>query len=146
MATKTYKFYGTARWAKIQPDQLDLNYDKKSKSWKIDLVMTPGSLELYKQSGLQLKLREDKEGTYTSFRRPERKIFKDEVREMDPPYVVTPDEVAITTRIGNGSRVAVEVDVYDSMNGKGHTMKGVTVHELVPYEDSAKVLEEEVPW
>jgi hypothetical protein len=146
MGTKVYKFFGTAKWAKVLPKQLDLNYDKTSKSWKIDLYMTEGSLALYRQSGLQLKERSDADGTFVQFRRPERKIIKGEVIDMSPPYVVTADDAPLEEEVGNGSKVAVEVEVYDSMKGKGHTLVGVTVHELVPYSSEKKILQEEVPW
>jgi hypothetical protein len=146
MATKYYTLYGTAKWAKVQPDQLDLNYDKKSKSWKIDLYMTPGSLEIFKQSGLQLKLREDDEGTYARFTRPEQKLIKDNIERMKPMEITDAEGSPVEVKIGNGSKVAIEISVYDTFKGKGHTLNSVVVHELVPYEDAKKSVAEDLPW
>lgn len=146
MATKTYTLYGTCKWAKVQPDQLDLNYDKETKAWKIDLYLTPGSLEIFEKSGLQLKLRSDDDGQYIQLKRPEKKIFNDTIEELAPPYVIDAAGENFTGRVGNGSKVAVEVDVYDTRKGKGHTLVGIQVHDLVPYEDTKKAIEEEFPW
>jgi hypothetical protein len=146
LATKIFKLYGSANWAKVQPDQLDLNYDKKSKSWRIDVFLDPKSLDLFHQSGLQLKVRESDGNKYVSFKRPEQKIFRDEIKDMGPPYVVDTEGNPITARIGNGSKVMVELSVYDSRNGKGHTLEGVVVHDLVEYKEGPQVLEAEVPW
>ena len=146
MATKIFKLYGTTQWAKVQPTQLDLNYDKKSKSWKVDVFLDPKSLELFHQSGLQLKVRQGDEGNFVTFRRPEQKIFRDEIRDMGPPYVVDTEGNPITAEVGNGSKVMVELSVYDSRNGKGHTLEGVVVHDLVEYKGGPPTLEAEVPW
>jgi hypothetical protein len=146
LATKIFKLYGRAQWAKVQPDQLDLNYDKKSKSWRIDVYLEPKSLELFHQSGLQLKVRKGEDGDYVTFKRPEQKIFKDEIKDMGPPYVTDKEGNPITARVGNGSKVMVELSVYDSRNGKGHTLEGVVVHDLVEYKEGPAVIEAEVPW
>lgn len=148
MATKIYKLYGSCKWAKVQPDQLDLNYDGETKSWRLDLFMTEGSWEIFNKIGTSLKVREDKESgeKYVTFRRQEKSIINDEVKDNGPPYVVLEDGLPLETKIGNGSKVCIEIEVYDSMKGKGHRLVGVVVHDLVLPPEGPEVVAEDVPW
>lgn len=131
----TYYFKGTCKWAKVyEPDE---DYDKTSKSWKIDLFMDDESFALFEESGAQLKVREDKETKerYVTFKRPTRKLIKDKIEEYHKPAVVDATNSPMTAKIGNGSTVTVKVEIYNTMKGKGHTLEAVRVEELIPYEE-----------
>lgn len=127
MATKTYTFSGEAKWAKLaSPDQ---KYNK----YQVDLYLDDWGD--FQKSGLQLKTKEDKEtgAKYVTFRRPVQSLIKGKLKEWGPPQVVNADGSAFTALVGNGSRLTVEVDVYDTVKGPGHRLQKVTVDKLVEY-------------
>lgn len=127
MATKMFKFYGEAKWAKVhQPDE-------KYKNYEVNLYMDEPSWDLFAKSGLQLKRREDETGKFVVLRRASEKIIKGELKKMGPPKVVDGVGRPIEDLVGNGSKIAVEVAVYDTAKGPGHRMEKVIVLELVEY-------------
>jgi hypothetical protein len=133
LSTKTYKFSGITKWAKVRkPDELYENY-------QVPLYLDAESWEKYNDSGCQLKVKEDDDGKYVTFKRrhAEYNYAKKSQEENGPPkvakfdgnaYVEFPDGL-----IGNGSKITVWVDVYDTRNGKGHRLVGVGIDELVEY-------------
>lgn len=127
MATKFYKFYGDAKWAKV------LTPDEKYDNYALDLFMDGKSFELFKKSGLQLKIKENEDGKYVSLRRPTKKLIKGDLVDFGPPPMVDALGRPFAELVGNGSKVAVEVAVYDTQKGKGHRMEKVHVLEHVPY-------------
>jgi hypothetical protein len=103
---------------------------------------------------MQVKVREDDEGTFVKFSRPVEKIFSNEVKKLGPPRVlILVDEAkkhdipidgtvdlegkyaVFTGKIGNGSLVNCKVSVYDNTKNDniGHTLETVAVEVLVPY-------------
>lgn len=131
MPTQYLKFSGTCKWAKTRKP------DEKYGFFSIDMYLDDSSWEVFKASGLNLEPKETDEGWYVRFRRPNQKIIKNELVTFGPP------EVAGTTElIGNGSRVTVEVVVYDTMKGKGHRLNKIIVHELVPYNPTPQTIPE----
>lgn len=134
MSTDIYYFRGIAEWAKVHKP------DEKFQVYTIDLFLDRPSQKLFKDSHLQLELREDKpdKGVYVKFRRPETKLVKKEVISVGPPTVLirkegTEDYIPFSDPIGNGSEVTIKVSVFDTMKGKGHQLEVVAVEELIPY-------------
>jgi hypothetical protein len=128
MATKTYYFTGTAEWAKVyEPVEA---YDKtKPKEFCIDVLLDDKSFELFKQSGSQLRPKENR----VKFKCPSTALIKGEVVHF-APSVKDKDNEDFNDPIGNGSKVTVKVEVYDTRMGKGTRLAGVRVEELVEYE------------
>jgi len=123
-------FSGTCQWAKLkEPDEF--NGEKK---WKIDLFMDKGELAEYKKSGLKLKIKEDDGGNkFVTFNRPVLKEIKGELKEFEPPKLFDKDHTPIDVLVGNGSKVTVKVESYDTKMGTGHRLLAVRVDELVEY-------------
>jgi len=124
-----YKFYGTAKWAKTKKP------DPKYDVYSIDLYMDKNSLSLYNKSGIQGKLKEDEDGIHKSFRRPITMTRKGETVDAGPPVVTDVDGNKLDAYIGNGSKVAIVVDVYQTKKGIGHRLEEVQVLELVEYNE-----------
>ncbi len=144
--TKAFYFIGKCKWAKVHKP--DPKYDKYS----IDVYLTEGSWETFHKSGMQIKIRENEDGKFVSFKRPRLKNYKNETVDLGPPRVLlfkdeadrlglgydgTVDQdgsyVAFSGDIGNDSLVNCKVIVYDSKNGVGHTLDTVAVETLIPY-------------
>lgn len=132
MATKIFYFTGVAFWAKVQkPDEM---YDRYS----LDLYLDPDSMEKFKDSGLQLKVRENENGTYVRFSRSPTKLIKGEEVSLGKPEVLiydaqAEDYIQFDGLIGNGSEVVCKVSVYNTQKGVGHTLEAVAVDTLVEY-------------
>lgn len=142
MASKTHFFTGKAYWAKLEePDQ-------KYKYWGINVSLDDVSKEEFKKSGLQMETRVDKKDgfEFVTFRRPVKKLIKDELVDFEKPIIVDKDNNVMTDRplIGNGSSVTVKVLVYDSIKGKGHRLEGVRINDLVEYQGGTS--NEEAPF
>lgn len=142
MASKMHFFTGKAYWAKLEEP------DKKYNYWGLNLVMDDASKKEFKDSGLQMETRIDKkEGfEFVTFRRPVRKLIKDDLVDFEKPVIVDKDNKVLTARplIGNGSEVTVKVLVYDSIKGKGHRLEGVRINKLTEYAPSSN--EDESPF
>lgn len=134
MSTQTYYFTGKCKWAKLAtPDEF-----RGQTKYKINLYLDKKGLRELNESGVRLEVREDTDGKYVGFSRPESKTMKDELVELGPPWVLEEkdgEEVdfANPERIGNGSTVTCKVSVYDTRMGKGHTLEAVRVDNLVEY-------------
>lgn len=133
MASKIYNFDGIINWAKVHKP------DEKYDTYTLDLVLDDASLQKFKDSGLQLKLRDSEEGQYIKLRRPTTKQIKGETIDLGPPTVLLKEEDGeyreTKKLIGNGSIGTARVRVYDTMQGKGHELLLVAVSDLVPFGD-----------
>jgi hypothetical protein len=122
MASEQIYLSGIAKWAKIfKPDDKYHNYS-------VNLALDADSQKRFDQSGLRLRPKKDEQDgiTYVRFRRGE---------EDGPPIVVDSKGDKSTNLIGNGSKVTVRVEVYDTKTfGKGHRLMAVRVDDLIPYE------------
>lgn len=133
MANDIYYFRGIAEWAKVHKP------DDKFQVYTIDVYLDRPSQKIFKDSKLQLELRDGKDdkGVFVKFRRPVQKKIKNELVSMGPPTVLikgADDEYTpLTDPIGNGSEVTVKVRVFDTMKGKGHELEVVAVESLVEY-------------
>jgi hypothetical protein len=133
MASEMLYFAGKCKWAQVyKPDD---EYD----NFKINVYLDKPSMELFKNSGLQLTPKEDEDGTYVTFRRPNYKQIKKELVHFGAPEVVDTAGEKLTDSIGNGSDVVIKVVAYTSVKGKGHRLEAVKVTNLIPYEGSGKM-------
>lgn len=140
MATDTYYFTGTCKWAMVH------KMDEKYGNYKINLFMDDDSKKRFKQSGLQLKPKReiagggaepcklDDEGAFVTFRRAHSTKINNEIVDFGKPKVLDEDNEPTNALIGNGSKVMVKVSAFDTMNGKGHRFEAVKVLDLVEYE------------
>lgn len=127
MASSYYYLSGKAKWAKL------FKPDDKYKNWQIQVYMDDESMKIFDGSGMSMNKKQDEDGTFVTFRRPEAKVIKDELVKFDPPVVVDADGNKLDQLVGNGSDVTIKVIVYDTMKGKGHRLEAVKVNKLVPY-------------
>ena len=125
MATKNYYFTGTVKWAKVRKP------DEKYNDYKIDLYPDEASVNLIKESGVQVKPKENEDGTFYTFRRKHEQLIKSKLEILGPPKVISPDNTEFEGLIGNGSRVTAKVAVFDTVKGKGHRLEIVRVDDLV---------------
>lgn len=120
MATEYHYFEGTAKFFRTRtPDE----YGNYSLRIKLDDV------EAYRKTGIQCEL--DEEGSVW-FRRPDQKMFKNELTKLGPPPTVDKDGKPINDLIGEGSKIVAKVKSYDTRVGrKGHQLEAVQVLDLV---------------
>lgn len=127
MATTEVYLSGKAKWAKVYKP------DEKYRNWTINLYLDDDSLKKYKASGMSMAFKEDDDGSFVTFRRPEAKLIKNEMVKFTPPKVVNKDGEPISDNIGNGSDVTIKVIVYDTVKGPGHRLEAVRIDKLVEY-------------
>lgn len=145
MADTFYYFRGKGYWAKIKNP--DLTYE----CYSIDLSLDNESFDMFKDSGLQLKVKENEaQGEFIRLRRPLTKnTKKNGVVDMGPPQVLLKDGDTYKPfdgLIGNGSEIVAKVRVYDTARGKGHELVVVAIEDLVEYEGAAAVGGEDLPF
>ncbi len=150
MSTQYFTFSGTLKWAKVYKP------DPKYDNFTVDLYMDEESWDRFNKTGLSLSPREDMDGKYIRFRRPNKKLIKNEVAEFGPPEVIyvqgfnPQDYGGGHPLIGNGSKGEISIVVYDTIKGKGHRLNRVTVTDLIPYnrpsEDIQKPLGGDIPF
>jgi hypothetical protein len=127
MATQYLKFKGPCKWAQVYKQ------DDKYNNYKIQLYLNAETKAAYIKSGIQVGIKTDEDGEYVVFRRPHAKLIKGDVANLGPPKVEDKDRNPFTQTIGNGSIVEVDVSVYDTIKGKGHTLNAVKVIDHVEY-------------
>jgi hypothetical protein len=135
LTTKTFKFSGKTKWAKVRKP------DEKYDNYQVPLYLTDESWNEFKNSGCQLKVHNDEDGKFVTFKRrhAEFNYAKNQQETNGPPRVALLDKQSGEYKdfpdglVGNGSLVTVWVDVYDTRNGKGHRLIGVGVDDLVEY-------------
>lgn len=127
MATKVFRFYGKSHYAKVHTP------DEKYGNYQCGLIFDKASLDLFRKSGLQLKLKDVDGEQYATFRREPRKLIRGDMVEFGKPKVTDAVGREIDDLVGNGSLVALTISVYDTIKGKGHRIDEVRVNQLVPY-------------
>lgn len=134
MATKTYYFSGEVMYPKLVTPDTKFN---EQGIYCLDLFMDNDSWEKFEKSGAQLKVRDRDGRKFITFKRPAKKLIKGDVVDLGPPDVLNNDNSPFDmskSLVGNGSKVTVKVNIYDTMKGKGHTLEAVRVDYLVAYE------------
>ena len=129
MVTKTIYLSGTAMWAKV------FSPDEKYNVYKIELQLDNESLDKFKSSGLQLKVRDN---NTISLRRAPTSLINGKAAEWGAPSVLDKDNQPTDKLIGNGSKVTCKVQVYDTAKGPGHRLEAVRVEDLVEYDPANK--------
>ena len=140
MASNYVYLTGKAMWAKLdKPDEL---YNK----YCIDLYLDKGSMKKFKDSGIQVEIKEKDGEEYVRLRRDPDKLF--EGMPEKPKKLIwnaeTEEYDLFPGLIGNGSIVNCKVSVYDTTKGKGHRLEAVAVEDLVEYNEGGS--EEELPF
>jgi len=130
MATNYHKIKGKLKWCQnlFEPDDF-----RGSRNYKVNMYDIDE--KVWKNSGVQTRPREDKEGDvmYT-LKRPTRKMIKEDLIEFDPPEVVMENGESLEGKIiGNGSEAIVEFITYDTSMGMGHRFNKVIITNLVEY-------------
>ena len=150
MASKIIKIRGKAMWAKVYEPETFRN----ATNWKIDLVVDKDNLKIFKDSGIQKKVKEKEEGTTVSFTRPQTKEIKGINNLFAPPKIYDKDgnilvdykvneakdgfdRVGDPVLIGNGSDVELAVTVYDwgtkGAGGVGQRLESIKIIDLIEY-------------
>lgn len=145
MSNKTLYLRGIINWAKVQAP------DEKFDVYTLDFHPDKDSWIIFKESGLQLKIREnEKDGDFIKVRRPVTKKSGKELVEMGSPQVLLKNDdgeyEAYKGLIGNGSKGVIKLRVYDTDRGPGHELEAVAIDELVQYGETLSVGDEEFPF
>jgi hypothetical protein len=135
MATKSFSFSGTCKWAKVH-NPVEAFDKNKPKEYTIDLYMNEDNLNTFMESESQLRVKDGEEGKHVVFRCPSVKLINGK-ETVFKPEVFDENGVATDVDIGNGSAVTVTVDVFDTRMGKGTRLTKVEIDRLVPYERAA---------
>lgn len=139
MASERIYITGTAMWAKLFERNRDQGeYHKETDGvTSVELTLDKEELDKLKKSGSRLRPKVTDDGLAVRFRRP----WKHQSIEDfgGPAQIVDADgnDWDDGVSIGNGSKVEVAIDVYDTKLGKGTRLAGVKVLELVPYESES---------
>lgn len=159
--SKYIKVKGIASYAQIyRPDEF-----RGSSNWKINLHPDAENIQLIKDAGIQLTLKDravdNADGKFFTFKRPVEKDFGDSTTFFAPPAVYDKDgkpiveyyqngRVVTSSResdefdrkgepvlIGNGSLVELTIEVYPTKAfGHGNRLVDVKILDLVEYEEA----------
>ena len=141
------------------------------KKWQINFYpFDEAEWTKFKETGLELKVREDGEGgKFVTFRRQTQKLIKDNIVLFSPPEItgavtvlyqdaagnsirsynkgdnVKVNIVGEQVPIGNDSVALVNISVYETIKGKGHRLENIKVLDLVEYAKPDQTLAKEEP-
>jgi hypothetical protein len=153
MSTTHYILNGKMNWL-YSLFQKDEEYNKYS----VDFYPTEESWKTYKEIGLGLNIRENKDTgeEYVRLSRKHDQLIKNTVVVFGPPKVVDAEGEIIPEigTIGNGSKGMVKIEVYPSAKGKGHRLlevKLTEIEEFIPDPDArpeapVEAAGDVVPW
>lgn len=163
--TKYVDFTGKAFWAKVyKPDEF-----MGVTRWTLNLYLDEANLKLYKELGIQKKIKEDENGKFFPAQRLTQKLINGKMVHFTPPIIRDKngeflvsyvDEEGKIVRsfddpnkvikrvgepfnIGNGSLVKARMSVYPTLKGPGNRLEELTVLDLIEYKEAAP--EEETP-
>lgn len=126
----TYFFSGTVKWTSKK-----LNDKFPPGKYTTDLYMDDDSLAVFKTSGIRVSPKTDPDGeTFYKLSRAKEINKKDgTIVDLGPFKFLNPDGTEYTGLVGNGSKVTVKVEVYDTGAGKGHRVDAIRIDDLVTY-------------
>src|ERR1700692_1080021 len=135
MATKEIFLNGKCKWARTK---VLSQYGK----WSVVLYPDAPSLDKIKtliDEGIKNELKKDDDGYYITFSRPSDRTDRQGRKfTLVPVTVVDNDGRIFNDQIGNGSDIAVKLEVYGGKTPSGTDYKaarlaGIKVFNLVPY-------------
>lgn len=137
MATVYLKLQGKIEWAQnlFVPDEYN-----GAKRYTCGFFPDAEAKAALKASGLGLKFKSDSKNfpgeEYVRPRRDLQKLIKGDIVEFGRPVILNADRTVAPSdiRIGNGSKVEIEIAVYDAGRYKGHRLEKVRILDLVEYE------------
>jgi hypothetical protein len=130
--TEKYYFTGTTNWAKVfKPD---MKFEPGA--YKMDFVFaSKEDAKEFKAIKLRNAIKVDDDGNqYVSLQRKLGKKPWAPDEEWGPPVVVDSEGNKFEKLIGNGSKVAIELDVWDGKLGRASRLEKVVVIDHVAYE------------
>lgn len=132
MAVQTIYLTGEGKWCRVHESQMDTKFGEK-----FNMMFKPdeASKIVLKASGSRVKPHEEEDGTWYRFSRDNKKEFKGELTTLGPPKVIDAENKPLSAIIGNGSKLTVKLEIYDSKYGKGTRLEAIRVDELVPYKN-----------
>lgn len=136
MPSQLYNVTGIAMYPKLFENNRDMHegfHGAYGGAYTIDVLLEKAELDKLTKSGSKLKPRITDEGISIKFKR---KHIHPVEALGGPPKVADKDNEPWDTSvyIGNGSKVEVWFEVYDTKMGKGTRLEGVKVLELEEYE------------
>lgn len=140
MATERIYITGTAMWAKLFERNRDTGefHEATDGVTSVDMVLEKEQLDKLKKAGSRLRPRITDEGLVIKFRRPWKHQSIEEFGGQAQIVDKDGNQWDNTKSIGNGSKVEIAVDIYDTKLGKGSRLAGVKVLDLVEYESEYK--------
>lgn len=144
MASQYITLTGTVSYAKVYEHQKDTKFNEDG-VYSLNLYPDAASTIQLKSAGSRVKWNEDETGKYVKLSKDHVRLVKDKDTGEETKEVLGPPEVGMgldedrhlipfDKLIGNGSKVAVGVVIYDSKFGKGTRLEAVNVLEHIPYE------------
>lgn len=167
MSTETIYLSGELSWVKAKADKLDTKFRP---NWSTNLDLDAGSLNVFKEKKVGVKLRENERGekTLAQFRRYADNDYKDSDKrsaKLPPRVLLLAKDGNVKTDlgmaklyegvIGNGSKGQVKLDVFDTKYPtKGHRLVSILITELVEYQandesgvdETSTALDDEIPF
>lgn len=166
MATEIFRLVGKAFWAKVyNPDTF-----MGKTQYKLAFYPDEDQWAKFEASGIQKKVHEDENGKFFELARDASKLIKGNLVHFTGPIVEDQDGGVIVDfiskktgkrvysydskdkddierrgapiLIGNGSKVQVDIAVYDTMKGKGHRLEKIRILDLIEYEGGTQELPE----
>jgi hypothetical protein len=136
MPSQIYNVTGIAMYPKLFENNRDMHesyHGAYGGAYTIDVLLEKAELDKVTKSGSKLKPRITDEGISIKFKR---KHIHPVEALGGPPKVADKDNEPWDASIfvGNGSKVEVWFEVFDTMKGKGTRLEGVKVLELEEYE------------
>lgn len=134
MATKYYNLKGTVNWCRTETP--DTKYNEMG---EFNMDFFPEDMDDYHRLGLERTPKKDADGNeYVKLKRDNKKLIKGELVEFGPPKVSIKDPklgwVPFAGKIGNGSKVLINLSVFDTRKAPGHRVEGISILELVVYD------------
>lgn len=136
MATTRIYLTGIAVWAKLFERNRDRGefHEATDGITCVNIVLEKEEMDALKKAGSRLRPTVMEEGLAVKVRRP---WIHDSIPEFGgQAQIVDKDgkEWDSSVAIGNGSKIEVALDIYDTAKGKGTRLAGVKVLDLVEYE------------
>lgn len=134
MAQSIVKLTGIASWARLYDFNKDTHFDEDG-VFQVNMNLDKDNVAKMKAAGIRNKpkINEETGEIHYVFRRKNAVTWKG-VKQLIGPPPVTFEGKPFEELIGNGSKLELTLEVYDTMKGKGSRIKEVKVLDWVKYE------------